>query len=121
MRCIIAGSRGAERADVDRAMAACPFTDEVTEVISGMARGADKFGEDWGTSKRLKILRMPADWNRYGKRAGYLRNVEMAKVADALVAVWDGTSPGTRHMIEIALERGLRVFVWHTAEKRGYW
>lgn len=53
----------------------------------------------------------PADWDRYGKAAGYLRNTEMAKNADALVAFWDGMSLGTRHMIETAKAHGLKVRV----------
>lgn len=52
----------------------------------------------------------PADWNGYGKSAGYRRNVQMAQVADALIAITNG-SPGTKHMIDIANEKGLKVFV----------
>ena len=53
----------------------------------------------------------PADWDKYGKRAGYLRNVQMAEYADALLAFWDGESRGTKNMIDEALSRGLKVGV----------
>ena len=53
-----------------------------------------------------------AEWNRFGKSAGYKRNVVMAENAEALLAIWDGTSKGTGHMINIAKERGLKVVVY---------
>ena len=109
---IIAGSRGAESAHVDAAMRACPWVEEITSTVSGTARGADQYGEDWSRRNRLPVLRMPADWDRHGRRAGYLRNEAMADVADALVAVWDGVSKGTGHMIDIAVRKGLRIFVY---------
>ena len=52
-----------------------------------------------------------AEWKKWGRRAGYRRNVQMAQHADALIAIWDGKSPGTRHMIETANAHGLAVFV----------
>ena len=50
-------------------------------------------------------------WDKYGKKAGYLRNVEMAENANALIAFWDGKSKGTKHMIDIATERNLPIRV----------
>lgn len=84
--------------------------EEVT-VISGAARGADRLGEQYAKDKGYKILSKPADWNKYGKRAGYLRNEEMAAGADALIAFWDGCSRGTMHMINIAQQHHLLVKV----------
>lgn len=55
----------------------------------------------------------PADWEAYGKQAGYLRNYQMAQNADALVAFWDGRSPGTRHMIKTAQTLHLEIRVIH--------
>jgi hypothetical protein len=52
---------------------------------------------------------MPAQWEIYGKMAGYLRNLEMAKIADAVVLFWDGKSKGTKHMLDISQDRGLLV------------
>lgn len=70
----------------------------VIEVVCGEARGGDAFGKLWANTRGHQVISMRADWDRYGKRAGYLRNEEMGNYADALVAFWEG-SPGTRHMI----------------------
>ena len=85
-------------------------TDEIV-IVCGMARGADRLGEQYAKERGYSVRYFPADWDRYGKAADYLRNTEMAKNADALVAFWDGMSLGTRHMIEIARSRGLKVRV----------
>lgn len=78
-------------------------------IISGKARGADALGERYAQEQGYKLEAHPADWDQYGKRAGYIRNEEMAKVADALVAFWDGNSRGTLHMINIAKRYGLKI------------
>lgn len=83
-------------------------TDEI-EIVSGTASGADKLGERYAEKRCLSVKRFPADWDKHGKRAGYLRNAEMAKYADALVAFWDGKSKGTEHMINLAQENNLRI------------
>jgi hypothetical protein len=74
----------------------------VTKVVSGCAHGADKLGERWAVSQCIPIARFPADWDSYGKRAGYVRNGEMAEYADACIVFWNGSSKGTKHMIDIA-------------------
>ena len=58
--------------------------------------------KDLQKSKVIKIKYFPADWNTYGKSAGFVRNIEMAENATALIAFWDGKSSGTKHMIETA-------------------
>ena len=123
MRAIIAGSRTATNYDdllraigfVSSALAtsatgAAPWKPSL--VISGTARGADALGERWARQNGIPLLRMPADWKAHGRRAGYVRNLEMAKQAEALIALWDGISRGTAHMIETARSNNLRVFVW---------
>lgn len=111
MKVIIAGSRAVtDYETVRQAIVRSGFP--VTHVISGAARGVDQLGERWAKDHALPLLRMPADWTTYGRSAGYRRNEDMAGVADALIAIWDGHSPGTRHMIETGRQRGLRVFVF---------
>lgn len=111
MKTIIAGSRDiTSYSAVELAVLASGF--DVTEVVSGTARGVDRNGELWATATGVPIKRFPADWKRYGVRAGLIRNKEMAAYADALIAVWDGQSSGTAHMIKSAQARGLKVFVY---------
>ena len=76
-------------------------------IISGCARGADTLGLRYASENAFDIEEYPANWDKYGKKAGYMRNVEMAENADALIAFWDGKSKGTKHMIDIATERNL--------------
>jgi hypothetical protein len=110
MRVIIAGSReGVTLTQVAAGMKTAALN--VTEVVSGTARGADRAGEEWAIANQIPVRRFPADWNRYGKSAGPRRNEEMANYADALVAFWDGKSKGTKHMIETAKRKGLYTVV----------
>jgi len=74
---------------------------EPFELICGGAQGADNMGRMYATKKEYPIQVLPAEWDKYGKSAGYRRNVDMAKIADGLIAVWDGKSKGTQHMIQI--------------------
>lgn len=110
MRTIIAGSREVTDPElVKRAVANCGWT--ITGVVSGCARGADTLGAEWALANGVPLFEYPADWDRYGKKAGMIRNKEMARYAQALIAIWDGESRGTKHMIEHATEHGLPVYV----------
>lgn len=74
---------------------------EVT-IVSGGARGADSLGEKFAREKRCWLKVFSADWDGFGKSAGYRRNAEMANYADACIVFWDGKSKGTKHMIDLA-------------------
>ena len=76
-------------------------------IVSGKARGADTEGEKYAINRNFSIEEHPANWNKYGKSAGYIRNREMALSADACVCFWDGKSKGTKHMINLAKEHNL--------------
>ena len=73
-----------------------------TEVVSGMAEGIDKSGVAWtktqGTGEDFLVKSFYPDWEKHGKAAGPIRNKEMADYADALLLIWDGTSPGSKNM-----------------------
>lgn len=80
-------------------------------IVCGKARGADTLGERYAKEKGHEINYYPANWDLYGKRAGYIRNEQMAQNADALVAFWDGKSKGTKYMITLAHKYNLNVRV----------
>lgn len=84
-------------------------------IISGCAKGADSLGEKYAEaqSQILKLERFPADWEKYKKAAGYIRNHQMALVADGLIAFWDGRSKGTKNMIEEAHKARLETHVYY--------
>ena len=112
-RVIIAGSRtcrpylfGLLEEKLDKILQKKSITHEIV-IVSGKARGADALGEQYAASRFYNVEQYPADWDQYGRRAGYIRNAEMATDADALVALWDGESRGTKHMIAIAKQMGL--------------
>lgn len=79
------------------------------EIVSGCANGADKLGERYANERGYAIKRFPADWETFKKGAGHIRNEEMAKYADALIAFWNGKSKGTGHMIDLAKQYKLKV------------
>lgn len=112
---IIAGSR--DFSDFQLLYAKCEEILESQtdiEIVSGTARGADKLGEHYASLKGHSVAKFPADWDKHGKAAGYVRNKEMAEYADMLIAFWDGESRGTGHMINLATEKGLNVHVIKT-------
>ena len=80
-------------------------------IISGIAKGADKLGEDFAKKFKLNVELYPADWDSYGKRAGFLRNEQMAKCASHCIVFWDGDSKGTGHMIDLANKYNLKLKV----------
>lgn len=110
MRVIIAGGR-----DFRDYPTLCKVCDHVLsksddiEIISGTANGADSLGEKYAKERGYTLKQFPADWDEFGKAAGYIRNDEMAKYGDALIAFWDGKSKGTGHMIDLAKKRNLKV------------
>lgn len=115
MKTIIAGSRGIT--DYYVVLAAILESNfEITEVVSGTARGVDSLGETYAVRNKLPIAKFPADWDRFGKRAGFLRNADMALYADALIAVWDGKSKGTKHMIDCAKLQGLKTYIHYVKD-----
>ena len=108
---IIAGSRSIkDYRIVEKAVKQLPIEDEY-EIVSGHANGVDKLGERYAREYNINLIIFPADWDKYGKSAGYKRNEEMAQYADGLLAIWDGESKGTRHMLNLAKQYGLRIWI----------
>ena len=119
MKVIVAGSREIrDRETVGKAMDAAPF--EINTLIHGGAKGVDTIAAKLTEIKRfenIEVEEYEADWASYGDAAGPKRNREMAKEADALIAVWDGESSGTRSMIREAIKHNLDIYIKNTSEK----
>ena len=101
MKVIIAGGRDFNNYDLLKTKCDKIFTKSKNlEIVSGKAKGVDSLGELYAKENDFPIKEFYADWNMYGKSAGVIRNSEMGDYADALIAFWDGKSPGTKHMID---------------------
>jgi hypothetical protein len=93
------------------ALANNEYKNVAVSIVSGMARGADSQGTRFALENGVVLYQFPADWNQYGKRAGFIRNNQMGDFADGLLAFWDGESRGTKQMIEYmrSLDKPVRV------------
>lgn len=119
MLTIIAGSRGFSvkqaLAEIDKAMSRLRWGKDTSMVVSGGARGVDQAGELWAERRGMEPWVVRAEWGKYGKRAGMLRNGVMAEIGEMtggrLLAIWDGRSDGTRDMVKRARAKGLKTEV----------
>lgn len=75
-------------------------------IVSGCARGADAIGERYAKENGFKVEKYPADWKKYGRSAGPIRNKQMAESCDFVICFWDDKSKGTKSMIEYAKRCG---------------
>ena len=87
---------------------------QISTVVSGGANGVDALGERYAEEMNLQLNVYHADWETNGRAAGPIRNRKMAENAEALIALWDGKSKGTKNMIETAEKKGLIVYVKRT-------
>ena len=102
-RLVVAGSRDFDdytllAAELDKLLAG---KTNIT-IVSGTARGADRLGERYAAEHNLRIERFPAEWEKYHKGAGPIRNAKMVQSADAVIVFWDSESSGTKNIIECA-------------------
>lgn len=81
---------------------------KIGEIIHGGARGADSIAGAWAISRKVKESVFPADWEKFGKKAGYLRNLQMIEQKPDLVVAFPG-GVGTKMMMQMAWARKVRV------------
>jgi len=135
MKTIIAGSRSIT--DYKQIVAIINSVDstywDITEVVCGMARGVDLAGKKWAEENNIPVTMMPAPWNdltapgaiiktnirgeKYNARAGHIRNEAMAQWADALLLIWDGISPGSKNMLDLAKKYDLKFAIYSFRDK----
>lgn len=107
-RLVVAGSRDFDdytllSAELDKLLAG---KTNIT-IVSGTARGADRLGERYAAEHNLRIERFPAEWEKYHKGAGPVRNMKMVQSADAVIVFWDNDSSGTKNIIECARKQDI--------------
>lgn len=118
MKVVICGSRFRD-ADFNQLLAvSCAIDARIaqlpqgTTVITGGAQGADWWAHKQAGHCGLSRKVIRADWDKHGKRAGILRNLQMLdEQPDTVIAFWDGESKGTAHTISEAERRGIPVEV----------
>jgi hypothetical protein len=86
-------------------------------VVSGGARGVDTVAAIAARARGMSVVVIPADWSRYGRDAGMIRNTEIVRSVDRVVAFWDGRSPGTKNTMDTATRAGVPLTTF--IEKRG--
>lgn len=114
---IVAGSRTINSySTVKKAIQNAPF--EIEVLLSGTAEGVDNLAEDWATNEEIPIQSYdPDDYQDSPRPAPIERNQQMALDAEALIAVWNGTSNGTEDMIERAQNEDLQIHIHRTDTK----
>ena len=83
----------------------------ISEIVSGGARGADTLAEEYASKKNIPLKVFKADWNKYGRAAGPIRNRDIVGYAERVVAFWDGESRGTKNAIDLAKKQGKEVSI----------
>jgi hypothetical protein len=108
----VCGSRGYEGAGhVGRLLQLLLDGGYLTRVVSGGARGPDTYAENWARLNKVPLTVHKPDWDKHGKSAGYIRNVDIVHDSDLLLAFYDGSSKGTRHTMNLAKQKGIKVYV----------
>lgn len=118
MKTIIAGSRTIEDYDIIKKNIELAIIKgiTITEIVSGHARGVDLMGERYAQENGIKLTIFKAKWVKYGRSAGMIRNQEMVDYADAMIAIYDGKSKGTKQAIKCAKKKGIPTIIGRLPE-----
>ena len=109
MKVAIIGSRNIERYDADIILRHLPK--DTKTIISGGAAGADTIAERFAREQGLEFIKILPDYQKHGKKAPIIRNLEIVRQADYLLAIWDYKSRGTAHAISCCINEGVPVRV----------
>lgn len=91
---------------------------EITELVSGKCpKGVDHLGEIWATKHNIPIKYFPADWDKFGRSAGMLRNSQLIEYSDAVIIIHDGVSKGTKDSWTKAKKKGIPIYYINTSIK----
>lgn len=113
MKTIIAGSRSIQDYNALK-LAIILSKFNITSVVCGEAQGVDSLGKRWALENKIPVQSFPANWAKYGRQAGFLRNKQMVEFADQCLILWDGSSRGTNLTINlwktIHREKNIKIF-----------
>lgn len=106
MKLAIIGSRNLHVENFDKYL-----PENVTEIVSGGAKGIDKDAEKYAETRGIKMTVFKPDYRRFRGGATHIRNKEIVNYSDEVLAFWDGSSRGTKSVIEYCREVGKKVTV----------
>jgi hypothetical protein len=86
-------------------------TINITLLVSGGAKGADTLGERYAKEHNIETKIFLPDWEKYGKKAGFLRNTDIINEAELIIAFWDGQSKGTKDSIDKAFKSEKKLLI----------
>ena len=113
MKIIIAGSRYITDINVVLdAIKESPFRTRISQIVHGGCRGVDELAGEIATEQKISIMVFPADWDKYGKASGPIRNQKMSIYADGLIAIPGPQSKGTWDMIQKMQDQNKPVFIY---------
>lgn len=116
MKVAVIGSRGLTVTDLGKYLPA-----DTTEIISGGARGIDTCARNYALSHGIKLTEFLPEYDKYGRTAPLKRNITIIRNADMVLAFWDGSSRGTKFVIDNCRKMNIEVKVYEffsqTAEK----
>lgn len=104
MRVAVIGSRGLQVENLEKYL-----PKGTTEIVSGGAKGIDTCAREYALRHGLKLTEYLPEYNRYGRGAPLKRNMTIIENADLVLAFWDGTSHGTKYVIDSCQERNIPV------------
>lgn len=121
-RCLVAGSRGIVDYEIvekklDHMLKNKYINGETIEIVTGLAKGPDLSGLRYAKEHNLNVAGFKAQWDLFGKGAGHIRNRDMAEYLSkdkdnaGAVVFWDGVSPGSKGMIKLLNDYGIKHIV----------
>ena len=114
MKVAIVGSRTFKNFDLlEKSITNIISIEDITEIVSGEAEGADRVGKTFATIHKLAYKGFPAQWRVngvYDNAAGFKRNKLIVERADIVIAFWNGHSRGTRHTMDLAEKAGKTLY-----------
>ena len=107
MKVAVIGSRNLKVDDLGKYL-----PEGVTEIVSGGARGVDTCAREYALANEIKLTEFLPEYDKYGRGAPLRRNITIIEYADLVLAFWDGSSHGTKYVIDNCKKRGVPVKVY---------
>ena len=86
---------------------------EVSEIVSGGAKGIDACAKEYANEKGLKLTEFLPEYEKYKRGAPLKRNIQIIEYSDEVVAFWDGKSRGTKYVIEQCEKRNKKITIFN--------